>query len=92
MKKLKIILFVSGALTLLQLLPYLFAGWPLLRLVFTSDASAIGIIGGADGPTSIIVAKKLPGVLAFLQRLFFPACAATFLVSLALLIKKSKSK
>jgi len=59
---------------------------PLLSTLFfdlqIKDASAIGIIGSADGPTSIIVAKKIDW--------FSPAMLALFAASFITLLVTHK--
>ena len=91
MKKLKVIAVVSGILTLLQLL------WPvILGLIFkigvsgVKNASAIGIIGGADGPTSVYVTGKIAHFAIASRYLFLFLSALAFVVSIVLLILKSK--
>ena len=91
MKKLKVIAIVSGFLTLVQLL------WPvILGIIFkigvlgVKNAGAIGVIGGADGPTSVYVAGKIALFAVALRYLFLFLSALAFAVSVVLLFVKSR--
>lgn len=87
MKKVKIIAIISGVLTAAQLLPaFMSVVW--LAQFRSKDAGAIGIIGGADGPTAIytVAVAELP-ILIIARYVFFAACVLTFIVSTALLIR-----
>lgn len=94
MKKLKITAIISGTLTFLQALPSLISAvlsWfsllPNIRV-----ASSIGVIGGADGPTSIFVATLFPTYIVVARQVFFIACMLTFVVSMVLIAIKSRKK
>lgn len=89
MKKLKITAVISGILTLLQLFPVIMPVILLGRLWLSEpNASAIGIIGGADGPTAVYVSGIFPTLVVIARYAFFAVCALTFIISIALLIRK----
>ena len=68
---LKFLLKLFAVLSALYLI-YIFA---VTRIRFPKDASAIGIIGGADGPTAIFVSGE-------------PTLLARFLIKLNTIIKR----
>ena len=89
-KRLKIIAVISGLLAILNI-AYRF-------IVYTSirGSSAIGIIGGADGPTKIFVTKGENGIISFLIgnliEIFFVICIAVSVIAVVLLLKNKKGK
>lgn len=91
-RKYKIVAIVSGVLTGLQLIPLAQLVWSFVSMIDIKVASAIGIIGSADGPTSVVVAHVFAPeiVLMFIRYGFLLLCAATFLVSTVLYFKKRK--
>lgn len=95
MKKLKIVAIISGVLTAVQLFPVIMAAVSMGKLFFelnTSKAGAIGIIGGADGPTAIYYTSITSDFLIIARYAFLIACVLTFIVSIVLLIKNRNSK
>lgn len=50
---------MKKAVVFIMMFVLIAAIWFLLQNNVSSQASAIGIIGGADGPTTIFVAKKI---------------------------------
>lgn len=95
MKKLKIIALISGVLTAVQLFPVIIAAVSLGKHFFeltTSKAGAVGIIGGADGPTAIYYTSITSDFLIIARYVFLVICVLTFIVSVALLIKNRNKK
>lgn len=78
-KILKIIAIISGTLTIFQI------GY---RLTTPPSASSIGIIGGSDGPTAILISKSIN----ILPEVFFVLCIIITIISGILLFKKKKEK
>ena len=87
-KILKIIAAISGLLAILNIAYRL--------IVHTSirigGSSAIGIIGSADGPTTIWVTKGENGISSFLIENFFVLCIVVNVISVVLLLKNKNKK
>lgn len=87
MKKYKIAAIISGVLTLLQLVPIFMWGISLGAFKLT-EASAVGIIGGADGPTAIYTtAVEIPLFFIIARYVFLAVCFLVFAASIAILIR-----
>lgn len=59
-----------------------------LFLTKTQDASAVSIIGGADGPTSVFIAAKIPGPSNF----WLIAMVCMMVITLAYVIIRGRKK
>lgn len=59
-KLLKVATYISSGITILLGLTYIFKNiiFRILLRVSSGESDAIGIIGGADGPTAIFIATK----------------------------------
>lgn len=88
MKKIKIVAIVSGALTLLQLLPVIF--YAVIQIGYgIKVASSVGIIGSADGPTAVYVINGASIIMLILARYgFLLLCAVTFIISTVMCLKR----
>lgn len=86
MKTIKIL-----ALSILQTLLFTLSGYLLIRLsayLLYDSAAAIGIIGGADGPTAIFVASKL-NIGLFLEYSYISMFTLFLIANLSALVKNN---
>ena len=76
-----------GVICAIALIEVIFIYGSILLAILEPNTSAVGIIGGADGPTAIFVTSKLTGLLMH-ARVIIPSVAGFIIAILG--IKKTK--